>query len=492
MADNKFHTEQTFFRRVTGLCEQVNLYENPVYQALAQSVIPIKKLESETVKSVEKNAAIEGSAMFKDQLLLALLRWFKYDFFQWVDAPNCPECGGKSHATEPSVSPTAEELKFGALRVEGYQCDSCGVQVRFPRYNDPGKLLETRRGRCGEWANCFTLCAKAMGYDARFVMDWTDHVWTEVWSDHQQRWLHCDPCENVCDKPLLYEKGWNKTLSYVLSFSPDEVIDVTWRYSADFQKTLQRRGECRESRLVDFIHDLNQRKMANMPKEKKDRILLRRVCELAELMVTRKDLKEGETEGRVSGSLQWRVARGEDGAASKEVLSKLLKPEEAEFEKRMFHLTYNCASDEYERPVLKKKSSGWKSCIHSADRIVRKEEFDWKNVYLARVEGSKSAEISWKVNVQHSELKVSAIYVYIEWTTFQTGRVRATCCWGDQCAMLKNGENKLTEDLSSAKEVTVKVDLGGGEGNCAWQHAQLFRAIFGSNKPLLEVKISFE
>lgn len=56
--------------------------------------------------------------------------------------------------------------------------------------NDPISHYHTLR--CGEWANAFTLCAIALGFRARHVHDWTDHVWTEVWCDEWKvsaRWL---------------------------------------------------------------------------------------------------------------------------------------------------------------------------------------------------------------------------------------------------------------------------------------------------------------
>ena len=175
--------------------------------------------------------------------LQALLEWFKKDFFTWTNKPKCIKCGVDGSQMEDLgyVHPNNEEREYGASRVEGYKCKTCRIVTRFPRYNSPVKLFETRTGRCGEWANAFTALCIAMGYTARLVLDWTDHVWTEVWSEKRQRWLHCDSCENAMDSPLVYEAGWGKKLSYIISFGRDEVLDTTRRYTRRWPEVLSRR-----------------------------------------------------------------------------------------------------------------------------------------------------------------------------------------------------------------------------------------------------------
>ena len=110
----------------------------------------------------------------------------------------------------PDETPNEEELKYRASRVEVYKCKICSLDVRYPRFNHPVKLYETRRGRCGEWANAFTSICVALGHTSRMILDWTDHVWTEIWVPELDRWVHMDSCENSFDQPLLYEDGWGK------------------------------------------------------------------------------------------------------------------------------------------------------------------------------------------------------------------------------------------------------------------------------------------
>ena len=376
------------------------MYEDSSLQQKARFCMPLDQLRENARKqcgaynqtySTPPSEAID----MKDLLLLELLAWFKHDFFHWVDAPKCEGCGGATHG-EGSAEPTHEELEWGAVRVENYQCDACGRHTRFPRYNHPEKLLETRRGRCGEWANCFTLCCRAIGFEARYVLDWTDHVWTEVFSESQNRWLHCDPCENVCDKPLLYEAGWGKKLTYIMAFSKDDIQDVTWRYSAKHVEVLSRRRECRENWLVQVILKLRQERQNSLPENRKKQLQGRLVTEVVEFL-TIKNAGEGELTGRTSGSITWRLARGETDPCTNLAKSTTVKPTESEKAQKFLYLKYSCAADEYVRVSSGgERVKGWQEMVSEVKDIHRKEENDWKMAYLARREGTDSASISWK------------------------------------------------------------------------------------------------
>ncbi|CAG0894471.1 unnamed protein product [Darwinula stevensoni] len=464
-------------------------YERPELRKKARSLIPVRELETQA----EAKAPSESD--FCDFLLLELMHWFKQEFFSWFNAPTCPQCSLEMSSIG-HLEPSPEELLWGGSRVEGYQCQQCLTTSRFARYNHPGKLLETRRGRCGEWANCFTLMCRALDLDARYVLDFTDHVWTEVYSDCKQRWLHCDPCEEACDTPLLYEVGWGKKLTYVIAFSKDEVQDVTWRYSRDHAATLKRRNLCSEAWLLSECMHMTREKQRYYSDAERMRLQERLTRELVELLVPR-EVGQGETQGRTSGSLAWRQARGETGehAALGHIFSL---PTDSKCTR--FEITYSPVTNVYRiltslsDKTQSEEMKEWNAGVLEASNVFLKHEKDWNMAYLARegtlqsealdlsnfvlfaTDGTTSGHIKWKIELKGRKiLKCETRFLA---TTFGKGKVRAVVCAGDFCVPL-NMDGSLVEqkELSGLKTEALTIEgwMEGGEGDVGWQHAQLFR-----------------
>jgi len=101
---------------------------------------------------------------------------------------------------------------------------------QIERHNDPLEILAYGEGRCGEFSILFTALCLANEYRARLILDMSDHVWTEVWDEAKNRWVHVDPSEKRIDDPLMYERDWKKSLSNIYAFENGKMEDVTKSY----------------------------------------------------------------------------------------------------------------------------------------------------------------------------------------------------------------------------------------------------------------------
>ncbi|XP_031442513.1 peptide-N(4)-(N-acetyl-beta-glucosaminyl)asparagine amidase [Clupea harengus] len=481
-----------FFRTMQSNFQHVLVYESAALQQKARNCIPHPQLRSQAQQRLQQaqQADAECSLSEEDMLVLELLQWFKGHFFSWVDSLPCSRCGGKTQSAG-SLPPSEDDLRWDAGRVENHFCNACQLSTRFPRYNNPEKLLETRRGRCGEWANCFTLCCRAMGLEARYIWDSTDHVWTEVFSVSEGRWLHCDSCENACDKPLLYEVGWGKKLSYILAFSKDQVVDVTWRYSCKHAEVGARRTQVQETWLLHTVTALNTVRQQPLSVERKRELLERLLVELVEF-ISPKSPGIGDLGGRVSGSLAWRAARGETGAGGPaQAEGFVFVPTETEKCGKVFRLCYNASTDSYTRASSSDVIGGWEKAAWRKESVFRKEEADWQMVYLARTEGSGSGRVSWKLDCAAAGMRIKTATVRAHTQTFESGSASCSVCSGQtSIAFPGDGEAHAFPSLAGSTEMVVVVELDGGS---SWQHAQLFRqGLKETEKSSLEITVEME
>jgi len=114
------------------------------------------------------------------------------------------------------------------------------------RHNDPIEILAYGKGRCGEFSILFTALCLAHNYRARLILDMSDHVWTEVWNEKENRWVHVDPSEKRIDDPLMYERAWKKCLREIYAFENGNLENVTKRYRITKNSGNRQTSQCRK------------------------------------------------------------------------------------------------------------------------------------------------------------------------------------------------------------------------------------------------------
>lgn len=321
------------------------------------------------------------------------------------------------------------------------------------------------------------------------------------------------------DRPLMYEKGWGKKLSYIIAFSKDEVQDVTWRYTSDQKEVMKRRNICSEKNLLSFTTSLTESRRRSSCSLPRQRYLVKRtLMELVELITCQfggnKKNDKDDYQGRTSGSLAWRLSRHETKVTIS--FSRLFESLNYFFLSQIdsdsshtwqipgdvesVNLRYTASSDEYilvdgSDKVIDKKV-GWNKGVYEMEGgIFRKVENDWKMVYLARSQDNRCGKIVWNFEINDSNVQIGALRFHATTAVYHGAKVE----WKLQ-GFYRSGKTSVlsindskgfeTEQLKGAFKISLSAVLSGGENELAWQHAQLFRQSLGSTEHSMEININ--
>lgn len=94
-------------------------------------------------------------------------------------------------------------------------------------------------------------------------------------------------------------------------------------------------------------------------------------------------------------------------------------------------MRYCCASNQYERftkqsneqIAIENVTEKWQSYAYRWQNIFRKEEKDWKMVYLARAEDTEQAEIEWKFDFSDRKLIIKDVQLKFGHKIYESGEI---------------------------------------------------------------------
>jgi len=167
-----------------------------------------------------------------------------------------------------------------------------------------------------------------------------------------------------------------------------------------------------------------------------------------------------------------------------ELMMAPIVPTDREVENGTIELKYSCVKDRYVRVSDDGKViDGWKSLVDEEDSVFRKEEHDWKTVYLSCKEGKQSGKLVWKFDLTSKNVCIDIVEIKVESTCFRNGSVRWTLkVPGGEPVEVSQGRQNIFEEFAKCTQLLLSAQLTcGTEGRCTWQNAQLFRQSFSDS-----------
>lgn len=104
---------------------------------------------------------------------------------------------------------------------------------------------------------------------------------------------------------------------------------------------------------------------------------------------------------------------------------------DTEVSAKQFNVRYSAVTDQYERYTynagavsIVTSAKTWQTCALRWTNIFRKEERDWKMVYLARAEDTDNAEIEWKFDFSQQNLKIKTATLKFDTKVYENAKIQ--------------------------------------------------------------------